>query len=317
MRHHLTLQQLKAFIRVAALGNFRAAAQSLFVSQPALSRTIRIAEDLVGSRLFDRDTRHVALTAVGKELLPIARRLVGEFEGAFSELSHFMEGRSGRVTVAALPSAGVALLPQAIVAFRHERPGVEFTIQDASALPLLNSINEGSVDLGITVKPAADQRFAFEPLLSDEFVLVCRQDDVLATQPSARWSVFASRPFIASSVSSSIRPLTEAVFSQRGLAVRPAFECANIAIIGSLVAGGLGISAMPRLALRLLDPRELTAIPLRYPRLERDIGIVTRTGRSLSPAAQGFMALLKASANPSMGLTAAALWPARSHRPSA
>jgi LysR family carnitine catabolism transcriptional activator len=177
---------------------------------------------------------------------------------------------------------------------------VEFTIQDASALPLLNSINEGSVDLGITVKPAPDQRYAFEPLLADEFVLVCRRDDALAVQPSARWSVFASRPFIASSVSSSIRPLTETFFSQRGLAVRPAFECANIAIIGALVAGGLGISAMPRLALRLLDARILAAVPLRYPRLGRDIGIVTRTGRSLSPAVQGFIALLKASAKPTM-----------------
>jgi hypothetical protein len=61
MRYHLTLPQLKAFIRVAALGNFRAAAQSLFVSQPALSRTIRIAENWVGSQLFGRETHHVTL----------------------------------------------------------------------------------------------------------------------------------------------------------------------------------------------------------------------------------------------------------------
>lgn len=296
MRVHLTLPQLEAFIRVASLGNFRAAAQSLFVSQPALSRTIRIAEELIGARLFDRDTRHVALTAAGSELLPIARRIVGEFDDAFSELSQFMEGRSGRITVVALPSAGVALLPQVIAAFRQERGQVEFLIQDASAAPLLNSINEGSADIGITVKPPHDPRFAFTPLLVDEFVLVCRQDDVLAAQPAAHWSAFESRPFIASSANSSIRPLTEAVFLEQGLAVRPAFECANIAIIGALVAAGLGISAVPRLALRLLDTRTLVAIPLGHPRLGRHIGIVTRTGRSLSPAAQAFIELLKSSA---------------------
>lgn len=297
MRVHLTLPQLEAFVRVASLGNFRAAAQSLFVSQPALSRTIRIAEELVGARLFDRDTRHVALTAAGHELLPIARRIVGEFDDAFSELSQFMEGRSGRITVAALPSAGVALLPQAIAAFRRERGQVEFLLQDASASPLLNRINDGSADIGITVKPPPDPRFAFTPLLLDEFVLVCRQDDALAAQPTARWSAFESRPFIASSLNSSIRPLTEAVFLEQGLAVRPAFECANIAIIGALVDAGLGISAVPRLALRLLDARTLAAIPLGSPKLGRQIGIVTRTGRSLSPAAQAFIEQLKASAS--------------------
>lgn len=292
MKVHLTLQQLEAFVQVATLGNFRAAAQALFVSQPALSRTIRLAESLVGARLFDRDTRHVALTAAGQELLPIARRILGEFDNAFSELSQFMQGRSGRIALAALPSTGVALLPPAMAAFTRQRPQVEFTIHDASAQPLLQRIDEGSADIGLTVRPPPDARFVYEHLLDDPFVLVCRRDDALLAAAAADWSVFAQRPFVASSANSSIRPVTDAVFLQQGLGVRPAYECANIAIGGALVAAGLGITAVPRLALRLIDMAQLTVVPLAGPAVSRPIGIVTRVGRSLSPAAQGFREFL-------------------------
>lgn len=79
MRVDITLQQLEAFVEVAKTTNFRAAAQALHVSQPALSRTVRIVEDLVGARLFDRDTRHVELTPAGRELLPIALRILENF----------------------------------------------------------------------------------------------------------------------------------------------------------------------------------------------------------------------------------------------
>ncbi len=101
MRMKVTLHQLEVFLSVAELRSFTEAGRTLNVSQPALSRTIRQIEDGVGARLFDRDTRNVELTPAGRELAPIARRILGEFEGAFSELAQFVEGRSGRVTVAA------------------------------------------------------------------------------------------------------------------------------------------------------------------------------------------------------------------------
>lgn len=289
MRINVNLQQLEAFLHVAAKGNFRAAAQSLNVSQPALSRTVRLAEEMLGVRLFDRDTRHVEITAAGRELLPIARRIVGEFDDAFSELAQFLEGHSGHVRIAALPSLGVAVLPAAIAAFRAVRPEVEFSIFDASAQPLLAAINEGHADFGISVRPAPDKRFAYRHLLDDPFVLICRKDDPLAQQKVASWSACATRPFIASSPASSIRPVTDAVFVQKGIALRPAFECANSAIGGALVASGLGISAMPRLTLRLIDCTLLAAVPLVRPAAARQIGIVTRNGRSLSPAATAFI----------------------------
>ena len=90
MRINLTLQQLEAFVELAKTSNFRAAAQALHVSQPALSRTVKLMEDVIGARLFDRDTRHVEITPTGVALLPIATRILENFNNSFSELSQFL-----------------------------------------------------------------------------------------------------------------------------------------------------------------------------------------------------------------------------------
>lgn len=292
MRNRLTLAQLQAVVQVAGGLSFRAAAQLLHVSQPALSRTIRLAEEAVGARLFDRDTRHVELTPAGRELLPIARRILDEFDGAFSELSQFLEGRSGHVTVVVLPSIGVALLPPAVAAFRALHPQVEFTLLEAPAGPLLARVDEGRADFGVSVRPAPDQRLHYRHLLDDPFALVCRRDDTLAARASVNWSVFATRPFLASETGSSIRPVTDAALLHNRIALRPAFTYPSVATAGAMVAAGLGLTALPRLALPLAHSESLAVVRLLRPAMSRPLGIVTRAGRSLSPVSRAFIEVL-------------------------
>lgn len=295
MRVNLTLQQLEAFVQLATTRNFRAAAQMLHVSQPALSRTIKIIEGIIGAQLFDRDTRHVQITPAGAELLPIALRILDDFTNAFSELSQFLEGRSGHITVAALPSVGVALLPGAIAAFRQRYPQVRYTLLEGPAEVLRSYVDQGRADFAISVPSEAGASMRYLHLLDDPFVLLCHRDDPLAAQASVPWSVFATRPFIASMPNSSIRPITDAIFLQKGLHVVPAFEAPSIAANGALVAAGLGVSAVPRLALHLSRNDALVPVPLQRPAVSRSIGLVTRIGRSFSPAGQAFMdALLSA-----------------------
>jgi len=292
MRMKVTLHQLEVFLSVAELRSFTEAGRALNVSQPALSRTIRQIEDGVGARLFDRDTRNVELTPAGRELAPIARRILGEFEGAFSELAQFVEGRSGRVTVAALPSIAAAILPATIERFRHGHPQVDFTIRDALSDVIVSAVDEGHADLGVTVRPPVSERLAYRPLLSDDFVLVCRADDPLAGDAAVPWSVFEGRAFIAMASSSSVRAMTDAAFLQAALAVKPLYECEHIATAGSLIAAGLGVAALPRLTLPLIGFARMSVRPLEQPILSRSIGVVTRIGRSLSPAAQAFLTAL-------------------------
>lgn len=289
MRIDLSIRQLEAFVQVAASGSFRQAAQQLGQSQPALSSAIRRAEQTLGARLFDRDTRHVRITATGQELLPIARRVLRDFDHALGDLGEFMAGRSGHVTVAALPSTSVSLVPRAIAAFLRAHPQVTFSLVEAPAEALLAMVEEGRADFGLSVRPQPRQRLHYRHLRDDPFVLVCRRDDPLAARASVPWSVFATRPCIVSAPHSSIRLVTDAAFLRLRTPVQPVLEFPSVAACGAMVAAGLGIAALPVLALELANMAELAAVPLARPAVARPIGLVTRVGRSLPPVARAFM----------------------------
>lgn len=295
MRTHLTLQQLESFVTLAKTSNFRAAAHDLNVSQPALSRTIKMMENELNARLFDRDTRHVEITPTGTELLPIAVRILENFNNSFSELSQFLDGRSGHITVATLPSTGVALLPNVMAAFRKQHPNIEFSFMEGPAEFVRNTINEGRADFGISVRPDPHEQMNYQHLFDDPFVLLCQKRDPLAKRTSVAWSVFTSQPFIASNFQSSIRPITDAAFLQKGLRVNSTLEYPSIAASGAMVAAGLGITALPQLALSLIKNDELTTVPLQRPSMSRPIGLITRIGRSLSPVTREFMHALRLS----------------------
>ncbi len=289
MRVDLSIRQLEAFVQVATSGSFRQAALQLGLSQPALSSAIRRAEQTLGARLFDRDTRHVRITATGQELLPIASRILRDFDHALGDLGEFMAGRSGRVAVAALPSTSVSLLPRAIAAFQRTHPQVVFSLVEAPAETLLGMVEEGRVDFGLSVRPPPRQRLHYRHLHDDPFVLVCRRDDPLASRKAVPWSVFATHPCIVSAPHSSIRLVTDAAFLRMREPVRPVLEFPSVAACGAMVAAGLGIAALPVLALELTNMAELAAIPLVRPTVTRSIGLVTRVGRSLPPVARAFM----------------------------
>ena len=294
MRSNLGLRQLEAIISIAAHGSFSAAAEQLHVSQPALSRTVRLAEDGLGTRLFDRGGRKVTLTAAGIELLPIARRIMLEFSDSISELSQFVEGKRGRIRVSALPSIAQSLLVDAVADFNATHPEIEFLVRSDSAEAVLALLESREIDIGLTVQPPPDGRFSYEHLHDDEFVLICRADDPLAlqTRPATAlaWSVFERRPFIAATSGSNTRGATDAAFMRARLNVHPAHEVAssNLQVIGGFVAAGLGLSVLPASALACLGQPSLVARRLTKPRVQRKVGIVTLTGRTLSQATTRF-----------------------------
>jgi len=294
MRIPLSLAQLEAFMEVARTANFREAAVNLHVSQPALSRTIRLAEEALDTRLFDRDTRHVELTPSGRELLPIAQRILRDFDSGFSELGQFLEGRRGHITVMTLPSAGVAWLVPAIAAFRQKFPQVGFTLLEGQDQALRSALTEGRADFAVTMRPKQQEPYRYAHLLDDPFVVLCRKDHPLASKKKTQWSAFAGEPFLSAASSSSIRSITDAAFLRRRQAVPDGLEYPSIPTVASMVRAGLGITAIPQLSLNLLDAQDLATVPLMGPIMSRPIGLVTRPGRSLSPVARTFISDLVA-----------------------
>lgn len=292
MRIKLSLRQLEAFVQVAEHGSFRRAAAQCGQSQPTLSRLIQQAEQILGARLFDRDTRRMEISTTGQQLLPVAQRLLREVDESLGDFDEFMAGRRGRVAVAGLPSVGASLLPPAVAEFSTRFPGATFDLREAPAHSLLNLVTGRAVDFGISVRPSRDQPLQYHHLLDDPFVLVCRRDDALAGQPALPWSTFSRRRSLVSLRQTSIRAVTDVVFMRQREPMRAVMEYPSVSACGALIVAGMGISALPMLALRLLDMDELAFVPLQQPSMTRPIGCVTLIGRSLSPVSSAFLAAL-------------------------
>jgi LysR family carnitine catabolism transcriptional activator len=289
MRNNVSLHTLRLFLRVAEMRSFSEASRTENVSQPALSRSIRMLEDQLGVRLFDRDTRNVALTSAGLMLQPIAERLISDYDAAFTDLAQSISGERGHVTIGVLPSIAAGLLPAVLARFRAERPHVEVRVEDTLSDSLGELLQERRIDFAIGIEPDPDRRLEFQPLFLDEFVLVFRRGDALDSQDPLPWAALKGLNFIGMTPASSVRRTTDIAFARADISVRPLYECAHISTVGGLVRAGLGISALPASTLPMIGSAEVSSRPLISPSINRNIGILTLRARTLSPSAEALI----------------------------
>lgn len=287
------MSSLRLFLQVARTCSFSETARTANLSQPALSRTIKLLEEDLGVRLFDRNSRNVVLTSAGAALLPIVERLTSDFDLAFRELDQTFSGERGRVVIGALPSVAAEFLPRAIARFLQDRSRVEVIVRENLTGGLLQNLQDRSIDLSITIQPARSAAIRFEPMFEDDYVLVCRPDDLAAIPDPAPWSVFADLPFIAMEPRSSVRMMTDSLFTGAGIDAPARFECAQLATVGGLIGEGLGISLLPRSTLPLMAlGKQIAWRTTEAPIASRTIGICTLADRTLPAAADVFRRLL-------------------------
>ena len=286
MKRLPSIATLRLFIQVAKSASFSETARVAAISQPALSRTIRLLEEELGVRLFDRDTRNVRLTSAGETLLPAVQRLVREFEDTFGELEQSFSGKRGHVVIGALPSVAAKMLPLALVDFCTANPDIELTVREGLSDDLYQQMRDRQIDLAIVTPPDRADQFDFVAMLEDECVLVCREGDLPARRGAYLWRIFEERPFISMAPHSSVRRLADIAFAQAKITVRPRFECAQLATVGGFIVAGLGISAVPHSTLPLVAHSGIAVYPLSDPLISRTIGLAKPSQRALSPAAR-------------------------------
>lgn len=278
---NIGIEDVRAFLAIAELGSFSKAADRLAVSQSALTRRIQKVEDHLDARLFDRSTRRVALTAVGREFNPLAQRMVGEFERSLGLIGDVIQKRRGVVTVASLMTVAFGLLPGVAGRFGTEHPNVRLRILDATGPEIAGHVRSGEAEFGIDMEGESDAELAFEPLAVERYVLACRPDHPLAGDAPLRWSAIGDRACIVLGPQSGIgRQLRAAV-----PALNWQFEVQHLSTVMGFLAAGLGAAAIPSLALSSTSAANLVSRPLSDPAVERRIGIIRRRGAALSPAA--------------------------------
>src|SRR5215471_16488370 len=140
-------RQLRAFILVAQYRSFAGAAGRMLVTPSGLSVMIRELESQVGVRLFDRTTRHVALTSAGRELLHAVEPALREVDGAMSRVSGAAAAVKPSLAVGAAPFVAQSVLPQALREFRSRRPEFEIHVVDLLTKTIVQQIEAGTLDV--------------------------------------------------------------------------------------------------------------------------------------------------------------------------
>ncbi len=279
-------KQLHVFLMLADTLNFAAAARRLYMSQPALSLSLKKLEQELGGPLLARTTRQVRLTPEGEIFLNRARQILADWQDTEETLRQRFTLQRGRVTVAAMPSFAGNILPTILSAYRQRHPHIDVTILDVIHEDVLELVSKGRVELGIGFEPPPESAYRFVPLFQDPFVAAVPPESPLCRARSLTWTQLSAHPFIALARPSTVRRFIEEALQQHGKSIAVALECHQLTTIGSLVAAGLGVSAVPALCARQIKQLGAKCIPLREPAIERRVGIIMHPGFELSVAAK-------------------------------
>jgi DNA-binding transcriptional LysR family regulator len=280
---NVSLRQLRAFLAVANLRHFRRAAESLHLTQPAVSRHIADLEAELDVRLFDRNTREVVPTEAGRYLQSAVERVLEELESVLAHVHSESERRHGKVRVAAAPTLSAGLMPQCIAACARDYPGLTVQLHDQVQSLVLESVRGGEVDFGLAIEPADSEAFDSETILHDPFVLVCRRDHPLAKLAAVPWKKLRGEPLVLLDHTSGSRRLIDHQLATHGVEAEVMQQAGHTHTAFRMVEAGLGISVTPSLSLPASD--QLVVRPL-TPVARRAITLIRRRHRSLSPVAE-------------------------------
>jgi DNA-binding transcriptional LysR family regulator len=251
----MELQQLKCFVAAAEHLHFGRAAQRLHMLPSAFGRHVRMLEENLGTQLFIRTTRTVALTEDGGRLLREAKSIlsrVASVEDGFRSRSRSV--RSRILQIGAIDSAAAGLLPDLLRDFRAEHPEIAVRLLEEKTIRLLPKLLSGSLDLAFVRPPdAASERLEFQPLLSETAVIALSRKHSLASRKSLSLRAIADQTMIVPDRRS--RPhshdLTMNLFDEAGITPKVVQMADEKQTIVSMVAARLGIAIVPRWTSRM------------------------------------------------------------------
>lgn len=285
----MELFQLRYFIAAARLLHFSRAAEELYVSQPSLSLQIGRLEAELGTALFHRQGRRVTLTDAGAALLPQAERIV-EAEAEARRVVQQVAGlERGRLSLCALPALDQHLLPPWLVRFRREHPGIEIRVRELRpARAVAQAVLAAQADLGFVHLPCEADGLAVRPLLEDPLALVVPEGHRWEGRAAVALEEAAAEEFVwVHEAQDPDHPLYSACL-KAGFTPRIVCESGSAQGVLALVAAGLGVALLPRLA---IEPRAGTrAVPLAAPAPARTLAVLWNP-EALSTAARAFLAL--------------------------
>jgi DNA-binding transcriptional LysR family regulator len=284
------LRHLAALQAIAEHGSFGRAAAALGYTQSAVSQQIATLERLVGPRLVERPggPRAVELTEAGRLLLLHAEVIMARLQAARADMDALQGGETGTLRVGAFQSAGARILPELLRRYMDAWPAVEIQLEEAEDDSLLAGVEQGRLDLAFVTLPVPARTLESVELHRDPFVLVTRADSPLCRPgPPPTFRELAAMPLVGYRTCTTVHQI-ETRLRAAGVEPRMAFRSDDNATLQAMVAAGMGVALVPRLAVNEADD-QVAVIDLGGRLPPRLIGLAWHRDRYRSPAALAFV----------------------------
>jgi DNA-binding transcriptional LysR family regulator len=283
-----TLRQIEAFIAVAELQSFSAAAERLGLTAQAVSQLIGELEAHLGFRLFDRTTRRVALSSAGRDFHPSAQTLMRHVQGTEIVADDVRHQAAGILRIGAPLVLASTAIPEAIKAFQEKRPRVVVRVRDVAVDQLVESVAAGDVDLAVGPDRATTEDVTSQALFDSAWVLWCSPKHKLAKSKRLTWSDIVGEPLVAAGFDH------ERGVAQMRLSAPEESRVVPLDVVDNITTA-LGVAAQGRMA--TLAPAYVGVLALKFglvmrrvvdPETVRKVCLYKPTARALSPAADAF-----------------------------
>lgn len=295
MTHPIDSRQLRAFAALARTGSFTLAAKDLFLSQSAVSHSMKALETDVGCRLFDRVGKKVLLTQAGEALLHHTEKILQEMAAARAGLEQLGKWGVGRLRIGASPTACQYILPSVLREFKESFPKCRINIEPGDTLDAIESVRNNRIDLAITLEPRNEDQFEFHPLFTDELAFLVGAMHPWARQGHVVRNEIPKQSYVLYNKNSYTFRMVRDYFHQEDMVLNSVIELGSMEAIKELVKLGLGVGILaPWIAQKELREKSLIALPLGRRKMKRNWGVIHWRGRRLSLAEETFLSLCRA-----------------------
>jgi DNA-binding transcriptional LysR family regulator len=282
------LSPLKSFVAVARERHLTRAAKALGLTQPAVSGQLARLEEELGTALFHRTPKGMELTDAGSVFLEHVERALVDLSDGVAAVGELQGVQRGTLSVGGGATATTYLMPPLLSAFHERFPGVRLYVRDAGSRAVMDAVLAGELDLGvITVADEPPARLSVQPWVQDEMVLIVPPGHPLEGRQSFSWAELEGAPLVLFEAGSAVRQRIDTALLAAGVTPHIVMELRSIESIQQMVAQGIGAGFVSRFA---LGARAVGLVPRTgAARLKRELAVVYRADRRLSPSARAFL----------------------------
>lgn len=287
-------RQLRTFVALAKTGGFTTAAKEVFLSQSAVSHSVKALEQDVGCRLFDRVGKRVLLTQAGETLLVHAERVLNEMTRARESLDQLNKWGQSRIRIGASTTTCQYILPAVLRKFKKAYPDCVITIEPADVSDSVDLLVGNRIDIAISLEPDQLDKMSFRPLFTDELMFIVSANHEWARRGHVNRDEISKQKFVLYNKGSQTFRMIESFFRRDGIGINTMIEFGSMEAIKELVKLGLGVGVMaPWVAREEIEDGSIVALPLGRRLLRRQWGILSWRQRTHNLTEEKFISFCK------------------------